>query len=31
LDILTFVDAAEVNIKLIQEEKINWLKLQNTF
>jgi len=26
-----FVDAAEVKIKLIQDGKINWLKLQNTF
>jgi len=31
LDILTFVDAAEVKIKLIQSEKINQLKLHNTF
>jgi len=29
LDILTFVDAAEVKIKLIQSGKINWLKLQS--
>jgi len=31
LDILTFVDAAEVKIKLIQGGKTNWLKLQNNF
>ena len=31
LDILTFIDAAEVKIKLIQGGKIDWLKLQTTF
>jgi len=31
LDILTFVDAAKVKIKLIQGGKINQCKLQNTF
>jgi len=31
LDILTFVDAAETKIKLIQGGKINGLELHNTF